>query len=235
MKKLFPIALLSLLFAGCASVSGPTDGLVGRWAFDGDCRDSSGHGNDGINHDVTFVADRFGNPASAAHCGGRGFVRVTNTPELESITGPVSMACWLRIDMLRPDWIPIFCKRVADKFPRQFGFQLTNDRQGLMQINDENGGLQWKKQVKSGRVPFDSRWHHYAITYDGVLLIAYVDGQEVGRVECPGELQANDEDLLIGCDPPGGLDILKGDIDDARLYNRALSAEEVKELFSLGK
>jgi hypothetical protein len=43
------------------------------------------------------------------------------------------------------------------------------------------------------------------------------------------------EQLFIGSDPDGGPEFMNGSIDDVRIYNRALSAEEVKALYDLEK
>src|SRR5947207_4222499 len=36
----------------CACACAAEPGLVGHWKLQGDCRDYSGHGNDGVNHGV---------------------------------------------------------------------------------------------------------------------------------------------------------------------------------------
>lgn len=209
-------------------------GLVGWWRFDGDCKDSSGNGNDGVGVGVEFVADRHGNPDRAGAFNGNQYVRVPNTPSIKAIDNSITMSAWFRSRLDKTAWIPLLCKRSHNRYPRQYGLQLTNDRQGIMQINDESGRFEWKKQVKTWRVPFDQKWHHYALTFDGEELVAYIDGENVGCSKCPGKLQANDDELLIGFDPPGGQEYLLGDLDDLRLYNRALSGDEVKELYNSG-
>jgi hypothetical protein len=39
--------------------------------------------------------------------------------------------------------------------------------------------------------------------------------------------------VLIGADPPEG--VFNGQLDDVRIYNRALSASEVKQLYNAGR
>ena len=43
------IALVLICFAGAFAAE---PGLVGHWKLQGDCRDYSGNGNDGVNHGV---------------------------------------------------------------------------------------------------------------------------------------------------------------------------------------
>jgi len=79
----------------------------------------------------------------------------------------------------------------------------------------------------------DDQWHHIALVYDFIALhrYLYVDGNEV----------AKDSDLVAGVGSDGGLTIgadktldaasfFSGLIDDVRIYNVALSAEEIAAL-----
>jgi hypothetical protein len=74
-------------------------------------------------------------------------------------------------------------------------------------------------------------WHHIVGVYDGAYLSLYIDGVLRGTPTArTGNIQSSagiplriQEDVL--------LDI---DVDEARVYNRALSAEEVKTIYRLG-
>jgi hypothetical protein len=93
----FAIALLSIAACG-AKASEP--GLVGHWKLQGDCLDSSGHENHGVNHGVNLDRGEFDGqhayievPASASlQVGNRdfSFCAWINTPaELDDIVGDV--------------------------------------------------------------------------------------------------------------------------------------------------
>jgi len=79
---------------------------------------------------------------------------------------------------------------------------------------------------------FDGNWHHVAGTYDGATVRAYLDGAQVGNgTQAPGTIRYGlpDNDLRIGSyggDAGCGLPY-NGGIDDVRIYNRALTPEEV--------
>ena len=75
-------------------------------------------------------------------------------------------------------------------------------------------------------------WVHSALTYEyGKDVRIYQNGELIGVSKADMELQANSLPLLIGCDPWGGMEYLIGDMDDVRVYNRALSEQEIKELY----
>ena len=92
----------------------------------------------------------------------------------------------------------------------------------------------------SGRAAFgppasDGRWHHVAGTYDGQVNKLYLDGVERGQDKGHhGPISKNNWDLCIGNsvidDGVGQFVAYDGLIDEVRIYNRSLSAEEIKLL-----
>ncbi|MFP4017499.1 MAG: immunoglobulin domain-containing protein, partial [Halanaerobiales bacterium] len=75
----------------------------------------------------------------------------------------------------------------------------------------------------------DYEWHHYALVYDGENIIIYVDGQAVGAPQYfPGPVLSNSNPIIIGSDLRG--DHFNGQLDEFRIYRRALTEEEIKSL-----
>lgn len=72
------------------------------------------------------------------------------------------------------------------------------------------------------------RWHHLAMTYDGSVLTVYVDGREAAAKKIDKERTPGSTSLDIGRRQDGYI-YFQGRIDAVRLYDRALSAEEVKK------
>jgi hypothetical protein len=85
-------------------------------------------------------------------------------------------------------------------------------------------------QDKTGYLS-DNSWHHIVFVRSDTSYM-YIDGEVVGNTNTLADLDASsDQNLLIGKDPdPNWLD---GMIDELRIYNRALSADEVQHNFSL--
>lgn len=78
-----------------------------------------------------------------------------------------------------------------------------------------------------GRSVADGEWHFITGTWDGKVIRIYVDAKESKSLPCPGELIPNNDPLFIGC--RGGSERwLNGFIDEIKIYNRALSIEEIK-------
>jgi chitodextrinase len=72
-----------------------------------------------------------------------------------------------------------------------------------------------------------SVWTHLAQTYDGTTLRLYVNGTQVASAPHAGALQVTASPLSIGGSLAYG-EFFQGRIDDARVYNRALSPAEIQ-------
>jgi hypothetical protein len=72
-----------------------------------------------------------------------------------------------------------------------------------------------------------NRWTHLAGTYDGGVLRLFVDGAEVSSLAAGGTMPASGGPLRIGGNDVWG-EWFRGTIDEIRVYNRALSADEVR-------
>jgi hypothetical protein len=87
-------------------------------------------------------------------------------------------------------------------------------------------------------------WHHYCVTFDGTTIRGYFDGREIGSAsQAPYPLLNISRDYVaLGCWPHNGTPQwgddaypnngwMHGAIDDVRIYNRALTGEEVRALY----
>ena len=73
----------------------------------------------------------------------------------------------------------------------------------------------------------DQEWHYITGTWDGKTIIVYIDGEESKTLPCKGTLGTNNDPLYIGCRGGGGRWV-NGFIDEIKIYNRALSVDEIK-------
>ena len=84
----------------------------------------------------------------------------------------------------------------------------------------------------SETVVIDDQWHHIGFAWDGSYRILYVDGLEVAKDTAPqNPLRSADGGMYIGAGK--SLDagsFFSGLIDDIRIYNIALTAEQIEEL-----
>jgi alpha-L-rhamnosidase len=76
----------------------------------------------------------------------------------------------------------------------------------------------------------DGRWHLVAAVYDGSAMRFYFDGREIASVAMSGPLDTSGSSPAYIGSSQGESEFFTGCIDDVRIYNRALSAEQVKKL-----
>ena len=77
--------------------------------------------------------------------------------------------------------------------------------------------------------PTDGTWMHIAATYDGATIRLYINGIEEGSLVASITIATNDLPLAIGAQSDG-IRFFQGALDQVRVYNRALSAEEIAGL-----
>ena len=196
------------------------------WPFDGNANDASGNGNHGTTHGVTLTTDRFGNENGAYYFDGdvKSFIEVPNSPSLQNITQRITISAWIKPSKWTGDYIPILSKGDIE---RQYGLQFcrsgTDTRYDL---KDEDGVCSYS----SCGLSLDA-WQHVVVTYDGNQILAYKNGECIGTDMISSDFFANTENLYIGRDYPGYDEDYYGALDDLCIYNRALSAAEVKALY----
>jgi hypothetical protein len=76
-----------------------------------------------------------------------------------------------------------------------------------------------------------NQWHHFVYRYDGENEVIFADGVKGTNYPKTGSLNSDVNDGIIGCGTSGYTYHFNGAIDEVRIYNRALSAEEIKWLY----
>ena len=73
-----------------------------------------------------------------------------------------------------------------------------------------------------------NRWVYLAGTFDKHTMRIYVDGAEQGSLDRPGPVKANPMHLILGNYEVGHKSHFIGLLDDVRLYDHALTPEEIR-------
>ena len=74
-------------------------------------------------------------------------------------------------------------------------------------------------------------WHHAAMTFDEGVVVLYLDGEAAGGGETTSPLAGNTLSLKVAADS-NGQNLFVGIIDEVRVYNRALTEDEIKQNMS---
>ena len=98
-------------------------------------------------------------------------------------------------------------------------------------------GSQVHYSIASPSILEQNIWYFVAMTYDGNNVTFYIDGVFDSEFPRTGNVRTNNNPLAIGrhggdTNQQGHELIFNGIIDDIRIYNRALSANEISKLFN---
>jgi len=234
---------------GCTVGITSDESLIAYYPFNGNANDESGNGNHGTVYGATLTTDRLGNTDSAYEFDGQAsYIEVPDSSSLD-ITGPITISAYIKADFDQYFRVGLVTKK-SEYHPCP-GYQLflsdMNDngvnyaRFGLVYIDPEAPNGDAEIYVGSNTALNDNQWHHIATTYDGSNVKMYIEGRLEDVTLFDGLCGENDEPLFIGLYPYAYSDghgnlpnILKGCIDEVRIYNRALSTSEIRQLSGTG-
>ncbi len=229
---------LSLVLAGTVEAD-ITTGLVGYWPLDGDAQDASGnelHGT--INGNVTPAPDRFGYPDSAMSFAGDAASNITvaDVPLL-NITGEMTLAAWVFLTGGQTNNARVIAK-AGGGGARSWSLNIENDSGGVrypatFQIGI-NGGASNLSTLDTQPLPTDEWVHMTGIYRPGEVTEVYVNAELRATNTTnipPNQHSDNGLSMMIGSRNACSNCTWNGFIDEARVYARSLSPEDVTELF----
>jgi len=233
---LFAAVLAAVLFGvGCASTEPAfaSDGLVAHYPFNGNTNDQSVNGNNGKSAMAKFSIDRHGNPSGSLVCdGAKGKVTVDGNKQIQDLAKKDStISLWVKLERQQP---------VSSILRKEEDYLLYAGKSGELYVERFShvkvaGGFHRVNTTKGVTV---NRWMHVCCTWDESGIKLYLDSKYLNlekeeRSHLPVSLGVRR--LLSFGIANNDTQALYGALDDVRIYNRALSAEEVKALYDLEK
>jgi len=206
----------------------PSTNAVGWWAGDGTSNDLA-HINFGtLVNGATYAPGRASQGFSFN--GTTSYLEMTNAPELNP-TNAITLEAWVYQTTNLNQNQPIISKD-----------NTSNSRQYVLTVSS-NGKFRAHIGTPSGFYYFDgtnsvalNTWYHVAMTYDWSYLKLYVNGVFDSSISVPGGIVTGTDPLRIGGSYSGSWGNYKfgGIIDEATVYNRALTASEISAIYSAG-
>lgn len=242
-RNLIVVATFALVFLLRSSVGaqGINTGLIAYYPFDGNANDASGNGHHGVVYGATLTNDRYGNTNSAYRFDGIDDMIVVQENGDFNVGAALTISLWIRFLSTPPCDHPtsFVSKSAIDPFGSNTGYIFPyigfSNCSAFGLIVNTNGPYAWdfarSFSYSSISNPFD--WHFYAATYDGTVRRVYLDGSLVsvdGQFP-PGMILQNSNNLVIGNQYGTLNEWAHAEIDDIRIYKRALTADEILELF----
>lgn len=203
-------------------------GLVGLWSFDGrdisstTAFDRSGSGNNG-----TLTSG----PVAAIGKVGQGlrfdglddYVSVSTAPVLSN--KPMSVSFWFKGDVSPTNYDGIMGKTTNAGWSDGWGFYFLGSN---LYYFIEN----YAANTAFSAISNPREWNHVVGTWDGTNINIYINGVSGTADTYTGSMTTTPNFAIgrLGTDQFN----FKGSIDETRIYNRALTAAEVKLLYNMG-
>ena len=201
---------------------GSTNDLVIYLPFDEDLEDKSGNDNDGTNHGTTFATGKIN---QAASFDGVDYIEIPDDDSLD-ITNEITLEAWVYPE----SWDNAHENNILTKG--------GDDDWGVWNLHHTNKGFRLEL---AGQQLFESTpssglntWYHIVGTYDTSTMKLYINGMLSHSKSVTGAIETNNEPLRIGKQFWYGnvYSYWDGLIDEVKIYNRALSADEVLEHYN---
>ena len=205
--------------------AGGAGDLVAFYRLDGSAEDASGFDHDGAVAGAVPTPDYEGGEGRAFRFDGvDDAIRIPNSDRLNFRDG-ITIAFWMRAD------------RHFDReaYPLSHG---NWERRWKVSLTDER--LRWTVKTDQGVNDLDSEtpiatgvWYHAVVRYDGRDIEIYLDGALDAIGGHSGRLLTTDVDLMLGQVLPGNTQYnFAGALDDVRIFDHALSTDDVLALYA---
>ena len=244
-----------LAFAGLIIKAPPyiglQEGLVGFWSFDGPdmsqstnnvwALDRSGQGNNGVLKNMaTSTARVIGKLGQALDLDGvNDLISISNSASIQSLETK-TISAWIYPRSAGEDSFGTIYIGEPGVFKFSLCSNIIPDCTGientltLFYAYDNDNG-RWRANANVIKY---NQWQHVTVVYNtsSTNALFYINGESISvtTISTPTGNFADDNGHVIGSRLSGS-DAFDGQIDEVRVYNRALSADEIKRLYNMGR
>ena len=208
--------------------------LIAYYPFNGNANDESGNSFNGQVSSATLTTDRFNNTNSAYSFDGiDDYIKIAYNQALD-LSDSLTISCWILGANLGSTSEYSIISKLGNGI---VGYDMNVSYKRL-QFQTTSGGI--PSGYANSTIPIinfnNDQWYQVAVVFSikTQKLQFYIDGQlyqEFARTESISKSVGSD--LYIGHRELSGIsNYFPGKIDDVRLYNRPLTAEQVKVLYS---
>ncbi len=225
------LGALLLLTLNSSAQNWLTNGLVAYYPFDGNANDASGNGNGAVVYGASLGTNRFNQTGNGYRFNAKfQWVGTTNYNGFPESTNDFTVSAWIKLEKLNPsDHAIIFANHLVDNF--QLGMIPFNASGTALQFYTGNGMVCQSTQL----LLQSNTWYNVAIVRRQNVVTLFVDGTNVGQSVVNTGNNATDSyrNLDFGFRGSSSQHQLYGQIDDIRIYNRAISTNEVGQIYRL--
>ena len=196
----------------------PTNGLVGWWPFNGNTNDESGNGLNGTGAgSPTLTQDRFGVANKAYSFDGiDDYISVTRNYQ-----SAFSLSIWFN-PSTSPQYNPL-----VDAFDANWEVQLKNTSPDYVSFITSSN----YQEFISTQTTTTNNWYHLVCTYSSNTITFYLNGIQTDQFTV-NPLPNNNGSYYFGASLSGDDQFYNGKLDDIGIWNRALTQQEITDLYT---
>ncbi len=231
---------VAYLYSRSATFKQPSNkNLVGYWSFEDatgtTATDFSGNGNTGtltnMDANTDWVDGRVG--TALDFDGSDDYVSIAENDDLKMGSGDFTLSVWVKSSAADDTRTVIWYGSL-----KRYLIRITNgaesddvSNKALFEIDDNTTA----KKIEGDVTVADGTWHHIAAVRDGNTMRLYVDGLTDGTADITGygSLDQAGQPFRIGVNT--ATSNMDGQIDEVRIYNTALTATQIQNLYNSSK
>ncbi len=205
-----------------------TEGLVAYYPFDGNANDESGNGNDGTVFEAVLTTDRFGNSNSAYSFDGTDdYIDIGSNVKPRF---PITVSLWVNTKK----GAQVFRNDYHDGGSYRHGIGMSTNEGKLYSAVFEGFSASWNRRGFRSLEPIIAMetWGHFVTVFHAHNdMELYWNGSRVSAepLGSGSGMTYSSHPGAIGKPTRGSS--FYGDLDDIRVYNRALSFGEIQDLY----
>ncbi len=219
------LTIIILNLPAAAQCSAESSGIVSWWSGEDNANDIVGTNNGVLIGGASYAPGQVGQ--AFLFDGSSGYVSIPDSQSLDSFVTNITIELWIMVNQTTPngDW-----RGIVTKGNSSWRLQGKN---GSGTVNFAANGV--STDLSCNKNINDNNWHHIAAVYDGTNINIYVDGLLDATKPATGLIFQNNDPVYLGANPEAPYPyFFNGLLDEVTLYNRALSSEEIQNIYIAG-
>jgi len=203
--------------------------------------DLSGQGNNGTLTNMSATPFDSGNGGSLVFDGVNDYVVSTNDDSVKIFNNSITMEAFIKTPVIQSNthFPNILSKRITYTYPNGgYGLWMNNETRpdgtsyGILHTDESSALVYFNELINT------NKWFHLVATYDGLSFKSYQNSNFNNSVSLTGNIVPVNNELLIGVARSNNINYsysFEGNIAVVRLYNRALTPQEVLQNYNATK
>ena len=215
-------------------ISSLNKGLVGHWTMSQDSlkgsllADKTPYENDGTIYGATFTTDRKGKANSAMSFDGVDDYIDCGNDESLRITNNLSVSFWFKNNVTPSTYNAYIGRYKTSGNTRVWSISYDDGIRSYFSKNGASG-------IGTSALTIENDvWYHFLVTFESGVVKQYLNSELKSTDDISttvDSLYDTDTKLVIGARDEGTSNFIPANLNDVRIYNRALSETEIKTLY----